>query len=288
MQFSMQGRKALITGGSLGIGLAIGETFARAGASVAVVARRKDVLEEARARIAAAGAPKAVAISADVGTAADCERAYKEAVAGMGGVDVLVNNAGTSQRGPFESVTDELWQHDLDLKLFAAIRLARLALPSMKANRFGRIINVLNTGAKAPPAEGAPTAVTRAAGMALTKVLAGEGAKHNVLVNGLLVGRIESTRPTRPRAQTCRWRSITPTWASRCRWAGWAPLRSSPTQRCSSHRTRDPTSRELRSTSTAGSVRWCDDRRRRLPSEKAPDGNLPIQKPPRLCHKVRG
>jgi NAD(P)-dependent dehydrogenase (short-subunit alcohol dehydrogenase family) len=192
MQFSMQGRKALITGGSLGIGLAIGETFARAGASVAVVARRKDVLEEARARISAAGAPKAVAISADVGTAADCERAYKEAVAGMGGVDVLVNNAGTSQRGPFESVTDELWQHDLDLKLFAAIRLARLALPSMKANRFGRIINVLNTGAKAPPAEGAPTAVTRAAGMALTKVLAGEGAKHNVLVNGLLVGRIES------------------------------------------------------------------------------------------------
>jgi NAD(P)-dependent dehydrogenase (short-subunit alcohol dehydrogenase family) len=62
----------------------------------------------------------------------------------------------------------------------------------MKANRFGRIINVLNTGAKAPPAEGAPTAVSRAAGMALTKILSGEGAKHNVLVNGLLVGRIES------------------------------------------------------------------------------------------------
>jgi NAD(P)-dependent dehydrogenase (short-subunit alcohol dehydrogenase family) len=192
MQFTMQGRKALITGGSLGLGLAIAETFARAGASVAVVARRQDVLEAARAKIAAAGAPKAIAISADVGTAADCERAYKEAVAGMGGVDVLVNNAGTSQRGAFESISDELWQHDLDLKLFAAIRLCRLALPSMKANRFGRIINVLNTGAKAPPAEGAPTAVSRAAGMALTKVLSGEGAKHNVLVNGLLVGRIES------------------------------------------------------------------------------------------------
>ncbi|MEZ5816470.1 MAG: SDR family oxidoreductase [Hyphomicrobiaceae bacterium] len=200
MQFTMQGRKALITGGSLGLGLAIGETFARAGASVAVVARRPDVLEAARAKIAAAGAPKAVAISADVGTAADCERAYKEAVAGMGGVDVLVNNAGTSQRGAFESVTDEVWQHDLDLKLFAAIRLCRLALPSMKANRFGRIINVLNTGAKAPPAEGAPTAVTRAAGMALTKVLAGEGAKHNVLVNGLLVGRIESDQWVRRHA----------------------------------------------------------------------------------------
>ena len=194
MSFTMQGRKALITGGSLGIGLAIGETFARAGASVALVARRADVLEQAKAKVAAAGGSgiKVVAVSADVGTAEGCEKAFKEAVAGMGGVDVLVNNAGTSQRGPFESVTDELWQHDLDLKLFAAIRLARMALPAMKANRFGRIINILNTGAKAPPAEGAPTAVTRAAGMALTKVLAGEGAKHNVLVNGLLVGRIES------------------------------------------------------------------------------------------------
>ncbi|MDX2158036.1 MAG: SDR family oxidoreductase [Hyphomicrobiaceae bacterium] len=200
MQFTMQGRRALITGGSLGIGLAIGETFARAGASVTVVARRQDVLESARQKIAAAGAPKAVAVSADVGTAEGCERAFHEAVAGMGGVDVLVNNAGTSQRGPFEKVSDELWQHDLDLKLFAAIRLCRLALPAMKAQRFGRIINVLNTGAKAPPAEGAPTAVTRAAGMALTKVLAGEGAKHNVLVNGLLVGRIESDQWVRRHA----------------------------------------------------------------------------------------
>jgi NAD(P)-dependent dehydrogenase (short-subunit alcohol dehydrogenase family) len=200
MQFTMHGRKALITGGSLGIGLAIGETFAKAGASVALDARRPEVLEQARAKVAAAGAPKVVAIAADVGKAADCERAYKEAVAGIGGVDVLVNNAGTSQRGQFETITDELWQHDIDLKLFAAIRLARLALPAMKANRFGRIINVLNTGAKAPPAEGAPTAVTRAAGMALTKVLAGEGAKHNVLVNGLLVGRIESDQWVRRHA----------------------------------------------------------------------------------------
>lgn len=200
MQFTMQGRKAIITGGSAGLGLAMAETFARAGASVAIVARRADQLAAAREKIMAAGAPKAVAISADITKASECERAYNEAVAGMGGVDVLVNNAGTSQRAPFESISDELWQHDLDLKLFAAIRLSRLALPSMKANRFGRIINVLNTGAKAPPAEGAPTAVSRAAGMALTKVLAGEGAKHNVLVNGLLVGRIESDQWVRRHA----------------------------------------------------------------------------------------
>ena len=70
----------------------------------------------------------------------------------------------------------------------------------MKARRWGRIINVLNTGAKAPAPEGAPTAVTRAAGMALTKVLAGEGAAHNVLVNSLHVGRIESDQWVRRHA----------------------------------------------------------------------------------------
>ena len=200
MQFIMPGRNALVTGGSAGLGLAIAETFARAGANVAITARGAEALEAARARIAAVSKGKVIAVAGDVSKADDCARIFKSAEAGLGQIDVLVNNAGTSQRGTFESISDELWQFDIDLKLFAAIRLARLALPGMKARRWGRIINVLNTGAKAPPAEGAPTAVTRAAGMALTKVLAGEGAKHNVLVNGLLVGRIESDQWVRRHA----------------------------------------------------------------------------------------
>ena len=110
----------------------------------------------------------------------------------LGPVDVLVNNAGTSQMGAFETITDEVWQSDLELKLFAAIRLSRLAFPGMKTRKWGRIINVLNTGAKAPPAGGAPTSVSRAAGMALTKVLSKEGAPHNVLVNALCTGLLES------------------------------------------------------------------------------------------------
>ena len=98
---------------------------------------------------------------------------------------------------PFEEVSDEVWQADLDLKLFAAIRLARLALPGMKQRRWGRIINILNIGAKAPRATGAPTVVTRAAGMALTKVLAGDGAPHNVLVNALLTGSVVTDQVVR-------------------------------------------------------------------------------------------
>lgn len=200
MQFTMNGRNALITGGSLGIGLTIAQTFAKAGANVAITARRADVLEQAKAAIEAVAKVRVLAIAGDMAKADDTARVFKAAAAGLGSIDVLVNNAGTSRRGTFESITDEDWQNDLDLKLFGAIRLARLALPGMKAKKFGRIINILNTGAKAPAAEGAPTAVTRAAGMALTKVLAGEGAKHNVLVNALLVGRIESDQWVRRHA----------------------------------------------------------------------------------------
>lgn len=192
MQLSMTGRNALITGGSLGIGRAVATRFVESGGNVAIVARRQEVLDEARAEIQRAGSGKVAAIAADVGTAEGCQAAVDKAVAELGQIDILVNNAGTSRRGDFESITDEMWQTDLDLKLFGAIRLARATMPGMRERKWGRIINVLNTGAKAPPASGAPTAVSRAAGMALTKVLAGEGAPHNVLVNAVLVGRIES------------------------------------------------------------------------------------------------
>jgi NAD(P)-dependent dehydrogenase (short-subunit alcohol dehydrogenase family) len=110
----------------------------------------------------------------------------------LGPVDILVNNAGTSQRGPFMQVTDELWQNDLDLKLFAAIRLTRAVWPGMAERKWGRVINVLAIAAKAPAGETAPTAISRAAGMALTKVLSHEGAPHGILVNALLVGLIDS------------------------------------------------------------------------------------------------
>jgi NAD(P)-dependent dehydrogenase (short-subunit alcohol dehydrogenase family) len=188
----MDGRVALITGSSRGLGRAMALQFAASGAHVCVVARREDVLEQTRREVESAGDGKVCACAADVGKADEMERLIATAENALGPVDILVNNAGTSRRMPFEEITDALWVADLELKLFAAIRATRLVFPGMKQRRWGRIINVLNTGAKAPPAGGAPTAVSRAAGMALTKVLAGEGAPHNVLVNAMLVGRIES------------------------------------------------------------------------------------------------
>jgi NAD(P)-dependent dehydrogenase (short-subunit alcohol dehydrogenase family) len=133
--------------------------------------------------------------------AADVEAAFARVIEAFGRVDVLVNNAGTSNAHPFENVTDAQWQEDLDLKLFAAIRLVRLAWPQMRERKWGRIINVLNTGAKAPRPASVPTSVTRAAGMALTKVLSAEGAPHNVLVNALLVGLVVTDQIVRRHRQ---------------------------------------------------------------------------------------
>jgi 3-oxoacyl-[acyl-carrier protein] reductase len=190
MQISLEGRSALITGGSKGIGLAIATRFAASGAQVAIVARGREALDAAAERVGAHG--RVVAVRADVSKPDDVQRAHDEVTRAFGKVDILVNNAGTSRTGTFDSITDAVWYEDLELKLFAAIRLCRLVLPGMRERGFGRIINVLNLGAKTPRPGSAPTSVTRAAGMALTKVLAGEGAPHNVLVNAMLVGLIEA------------------------------------------------------------------------------------------------
>ena len=192
MEISLKGRSAIITGASKGLGLAMATRFAASGADVAILARNPDGLEEAKAIISATATGKVAGFACDVAKAEDVQRGYASAMAEFGKVDIMVNNAGISRAMAFDEITDELWQDDLELKLFAAIRFCRLVMPQMKERRWGRVINVLNIGAKAPKAGGAPTAVSRAAGMALTKVLSGEGAPHNVLVNAMLVGQIVS------------------------------------------------------------------------------------------------
>jgi len=197
MEIRMDGRVALITGGSKGLGYAMGLKFAESGAQIALAARTKTAVTQAASTIAQTTGQKAIGYVCDVADAEDIKRLHQAVTTDFHRIDILVNNAGFAKAGAFEAITDDEWQYDLDLKLMAAVRLSRLVLPSMKANRWGRIINMLNTLAKTPAKGSAPTSVTRAAGMALTKVLAGEGAAHNVLVNALNIGRIESDQMVR-------------------------------------------------------------------------------------------
>ncbi|HEY4403772.1 MAG TPA: SDR family oxidoreductase [Xanthobacteraceae bacterium] len=202
MEISLAGRAAVVTGGSKGVGLAVATRFAASGADVAIVARGREGLDQALASIGATARGRVLAVQGDVALVPDVRRAFDETMAAFGKIDILVNNAGVSRNAPFEQITDEIWREDFDQKLFAAIRLTRLVWPQLKERRWGRVINTLNIGAKAPRPGGGPTAVTRAAGMALTKLLAGEGGPFNVLVNALLIGFIEADQHVRAAART--------------------------------------------------------------------------------------
>ena len=115
MDIRLGGRTAVVTGGSRGLGLAMATRLAASGADVAILARRPDVLDEAKAAIAATAGGRVEAVACDVSKADDVQRAFDAVMARLGRIDIVVNNAGTSRTGPFEEVTDAIWQADLDL-----------------------------------------------------------------------------------------------------------------------------------------------------------------------------
>jgi 3-oxoacyl-[acyl-carrier protein] reductase len=191
VDLGLKGKVAIVTGGTQGIGRATALLLAGEGANVAIAARGRERLDAVAAEIRSAGG-RVAAVQADVGKPGDCERVVAEALKAFGRIDILVNNAGTSSTGEFESVTDASWQADLDLKLFAAIRLSRLAIPHMKKQGGGRIVNITTIGAKQPRARSMPTTVSRAAGLALTKALSKEYAPFNILVNTVSLGLVRA------------------------------------------------------------------------------------------------
>jgi NAD(P)-dependent dehydrogenase (short-subunit alcohol dehydrogenase family) len=191
MELGLAGKVAVITGGTQGIGKASALRLAAEGAGVVICARGQALLDAVGDEIRKGGG-KVHTVAADVSKADECPRVIDEAVRVFGRLDILVNNAGTSNTGAFESVTDETWQADLDLKLFGAIRLIRLALPHMKRQGGGRIVNITNIGAKQPSARSMPTTVTRAAGLAMTKALSREFAADRILVNTVCIGLVRA------------------------------------------------------------------------------------------------
>jgi NAD(P)-dependent dehydrogenase (short-subunit alcohol dehydrogenase family) len=123
---------------------------------------------------------------------ADIERFMKAVIERFGRIDILVNNAGTSARGKFLEVDDASWSSDIELKVFGAIRCTRLAVPHMKKQGDGRIVNITISSAKQPGGESMPTSVSRAAGLAITKALSKEFAADNIRVNTVCIGKIKS------------------------------------------------------------------------------------------------
>jgi len=191
MEFGLKGKVAVVTGGTEGIGRATALRLAQEGAKVAICARRQEMLDKTAAEIRKTGAD-VLAVAADMSKAADVERFMKAVVERFGRIDILVNNAGTSMRGKFLELQDKAWSDDIELKVFGAIRCTRLAVPHMKKNGGGSILNITISSAKQPGAESYPTSVSRAAGLAITKALSKEFAADNIRVNTVCIGKIKS------------------------------------------------------------------------------------------------
>lgn len=192
MDLGLRDKVAIITGGSDGIGKAAALSMAQEGASVVIVARRPDVLEEAVQDIKAATEGQVMPISADV-TDPDSARSIVERTMNQyGRLDILVNNAGTSMAKPFEDVSKDDWEYDFDLKVWGAVRLIQESIPEMRKVGGGRIINVTNLGGRTPGPASMPTSISRAAGIAITKGLSKDLAKDNILVSTVCIGLIKS------------------------------------------------------------------------------------------------
>jgi NAD(P)-dependent dehydrogenase (short-subunit alcohol dehydrogenase family) len=201
MDLGLQGKVAIVTGGSEGIGRAAAERFCAEGAAVTICARRADVLERAADDIAARTGGSLLAIAGDVRRDADVADVVGKTAERFGGIDILVNNAGASLAFPFLEATDAAWQQDLDIKLFGAIRFVRAVIPHMRKRGGGRIINMTTVGGKAPEPRALPTTVSRAAGINLTKSLALELAAENILVNTICLGILKSAQWERTHAK---------------------------------------------------------------------------------------
>jgi 3-oxoacyl-[acyl-carrier protein] reductase len=185
MDLGLVGKAVLVTGGSQGIGRGVAEEFAREGARVAICARGKNGLDEAREALEAHGA-EMIAITADMSQADDAERVVEAAAGGFGRLDVLVNNAGGGSLGHTLETTDDEWAASMDANLYSAVRATRAAVPHLRAAGGGRIVNISSAAGHTVVMPGVVDYSTAKAGMlAFSKLMALELAPDNILVNAV-------------------------------------------------------------------------------------------------------
>lgn len=186
MKLDLEGRRAIVTGGSKGLGFAIAQELVGEGAHVAICSRSEDEVRAAADQLGG----NVYAQRADVTDPEQIRDFVARAAEALGGIDALVNNAGRAHPGMFATLTDEDWIADLDVKLLSAVRCSREVLPHLRAAGGGRIVNIGAIQGRAPDPNFFATSVIRAAGNSFTKTLALEVAKDNILVNGVNIGYV--------------------------------------------------------------------------------------------------
>jgi len=209
MDLGIVGRVAIVTGASRGIGRAVAERLCREGASVALCARNRESLAEAQRALEALGGGRVLAVEADLTEPAAAERVLEVTAGAWGRIDILVNNAGAARGIPFDDLTQELWLENLQLKLFGYLHMARLVLPHLRRNAWGRIVNIAGLAGLQPSPLSMPIGLNNAGILNVMKALADGEAAHNILVTTVCPGSILTDRQTQLLRDVARTRGVT-------------------------------------------------------------------------------
>lgn len=189
--FDLTNKRALIFGGTSGIGRAIALAFAEAGANVVPVSRREEEVRKTAREVRDLGRDS-LELTADVCSRQEVQRTIDAMCSRIGGIDILVNSAGTSKRMPSLEVTDEIWENIMKVNLDGTWYACQIAGKIMKSQGYGRIINIASLGAHVALHEVTPYCVSKAAVAMMTKCLAAEWAIYNITVNTITPGVIET------------------------------------------------------------------------------------------------
>lgn len=189
MNLGLKDCRALVAGASKGLGKACAKSLADEGARVFICSRDAEEIKSAAAEIGASGWS-----AADVSQAAEVKRVVAEASAALGGLDILVTNAGGPPTGPFDKTTEDDWAVAFQLTLMSAVRLIQAALPALKASRRGRIVNLTGYGVKEPMTDLVVSDSVRAGVTVMAKTIASDLAPFGITVNNIAPGPIMTDR----------------------------------------------------------------------------------------------
>lgn len=189
----LEGKVAVVSGGSRGIGKAIALRLAEEGADVVIAARNEAALEKAAKEISGATGRRIESIPADLSTLSGCQTLHREVTARFDQVDILINCAGATKSGPFLELADEIWQEGFDLKFFGAVRLSRLFWPQLVASH-GSVVHIVGGMARTPNPTFAIGGAVNAALANFGKALAGVGLIDDVNVNMIHPGQVQTER----------------------------------------------------------------------------------------------